>query len=95
MGFGEGEDVTFSSHPFGTKKEARQAWSRSDRTIARISVLQLTTICIRRMIGCLVLLHRAVVVDEDECALILRIDIALCAFVARTEVALASGSFQR
>jgi len=32
----------------------------------------------------LLLLHRSVVVDEDECAVVLGIAVPLCALVART-----------
>ncbi len=41
-----------------------------------------------KLVFCLLFLHRAVVVDEDEGALIVRVDIALGALVAGTEIAL-------
>lgn len=43
-----------------------------------------TSILIRRGVCCLLLLHGTVVVHEDESTLILWVDIALGALVART-----------
>lgn len=48
----------------------------------------LTASFMLRMVISLLFLDGAVVIDEDECVVILRVDIALCSLVAGAKVAL-------
>jgi hypothetical protein len=72
------------------------AWSSlDDRAVLELDFvplfirdIQLTVFLFGRLIMRLLLLDRGVVVDEDECAFIFGVGVALCALVARTEITL-------